>query len=441
MSNARRLASFSNLLDSGTNDQVLTVDNTQPAKVKFAAGGTDSATVINLIDSDYVSARAGGGGGVTTYTNKTAIDNALSGAAEGVLAYVLDSDQLYVRTTSSWKRVGLGVDETPVIVTEPTTTMVINGNSTSTNTMLARDPEGFDLSYTIQYNTSNGARPSQLSSDTTINQTTGVYTFTTGSSTGSFKSRLGVSDGARQTTRLVSISIGDLIAAMAGDGTNLGGTGTAITRTTPDGAPSTVTDSTNLNYSMAQIDATDEIALFDLNNDFDLDAVGGSNRIVFCVKFDTIAGPKNGITLRDKDGATLTIIAEASRGITFIPNGTTRAYDTTPSLSADTYYMFAPSHTTTTGSWAMRVKSPSSSAFDLTISNDVGYAGPTLGSSYNNHIAFHGNGSAQNKPTPISDAFSNIRGNLDHKVVGVALYSSSKSADDCLTDFESTFFK
>ena len=50
MSNARRLASFSNLLDSGTNDQVLTVDNTQPAKVKFAAGGTDSATVINLID-------------------------------------------------------------------------------------------------------------------------------------------------------------------------------------------------------------------------------------------------------------------------------------------------------------------------------------------------------------------------------------------------------
>lgn len=34
-----------------------------PAQVLLDVGALDSAAVINLIDSDYVSARAGGGGG------------------------------------------------------------------------------------------------------------------------------------------------------------------------------------------------------------------------------------------------------------------------------------------------------------------------------------------------------------------------------------------
>ena len=34
-----------------------------PTQVLLQAGALDSAAVINLIDSDYVSARAGGGGG------------------------------------------------------------------------------------------------------------------------------------------------------------------------------------------------------------------------------------------------------------------------------------------------------------------------------------------------------------------------------------------
>lgn len=34
-----------------------------PTQVLLQAGALDSAAVINLIDSDYVAARAGGGGG------------------------------------------------------------------------------------------------------------------------------------------------------------------------------------------------------------------------------------------------------------------------------------------------------------------------------------------------------------------------------------------
>lgn len=39
-----------------------------PAEVLLQAGALDSSAVIELIDSDYVSARAGGGGGASTGT-------------------------------------------------------------------------------------------------------------------------------------------------------------------------------------------------------------------------------------------------------------------------------------------------------------------------------------------------------------------------------------
>ena len=43
--------------------------------------------------------------------------------------------------------------------------------------MQAQDPEGFDITYGIAYKTTGNTLPNQLSSATTINQTTGVYTF------------------------------------------------------------------------------------------------------------------------------------------------------------------------------------------------------------------------------------------------------------------------
>ena len=61
----------------------------------------------------------------------------------------------------------------------------------------------------LPYKTGNNALPSQLA-DTTINQSTGVYTFTPSTNqahAGSFKARLSASDGARTTTRFVDFSL------------------------------------------------------------------------------------------------------------------------------------------------------------------------------------------------------------------------------------------
>ena len=108
--------------------------------------------------------------------------------------------------------VASGNDESPVITTEPPTAVqnLNTDGSTSTVTMVAQDPEGFDITYGIAYKTANNARPAQLSADTTINQSTGVFTFTpttNSSNAGSFRARLSASDGARITTRFVDFSI------------------------------------------------------------------------------------------------------------------------------------------------------------------------------------------------------------------------------------------
>jgi hypothetical protein len=155
-------------------------------------------------------ADASSGSGVTTYTDKTAID-AVSSPSEGDLAYDLAADQLYIRTTSAWKRVSIGVDESPIITTEPPTTHVLNSDgSTSTVTMVATDPEGFGITYGIAYPTTNNALPDQLATATSINQGTGVYTFdpsTTSSDAGTVKVRLSASDGISTTTRFCTLSL------------------------------------------------------------------------------------------------------------------------------------------------------------------------------------------------------------------------------------------
>ena len=130
--------------------------------------------------------------------------------AEGAIAYAQDTNALYVYNGTAWKRIDNG-DESPVITTEPATTHTLTNNgSTSTVTMVAQDPEGFDITYGIAYKTANNARPAQLASDPSINQSTGVYTFTpttTQSNAGSFRARLSASDGANITTRFVDFSL------------------------------------------------------------------------------------------------------------------------------------------------------------------------------------------------------------------------------------------
>ena len=131
-----------------------------------------------------------------------------------------------------------GDGESPIIYTEPpTSTQELTGGSTSTVQMQAVDPEGTAITYGIAYANSTNARPSQLSADTTINQTTGVYTFTASNNSanaGSFKARLSASDGVGITTRFVNFVLNFnvdiellLIAGGGGGNDNAGGGGGA----------------------------------------------------------------------------------------------------------------------------------------------------------------------------------------------------------------------
>jgi hypothetical protein len=152
---------------------------------------------------------AASGGGVTVYDNTGDLPS--SGNTDGDLAWVKDVTgsgalkAFYIWDGSAWKRVPTGTDQGPLITTEPPTSQ-LNLQTTSTVTMVASDPEGFPVTYSIDYNTTNNALPSQLSAATSINQSTGVFTFTpatSASGNGTFKARLNASDGARSTSRFV----------------------------------------------------------------------------------------------------------------------------------------------------------------------------------------------------------------------------------------------
>ena len=149
------------------------------------------------------------GGSITRYANVAAFPGSPTAAD---LAYANDKNTLYLYNGTSWEVVASGNDESPVIITEPPTSTqaLSNSGSTSTVTMVAQDPEGFAINYGIAYKTANNALPSQLASAPSINQSTGVYTFTPSTNTahaGNFRARLSASDGARTTTRLVDFSL------------------------------------------------------------------------------------------------------------------------------------------------------------------------------------------------------------------------------------------
>ena len=104
-----------------------------------------------------------------------------------------------------------GDGESPIIYTEPATTINLATDGTaSTVQMQAVDPEGTAITYGIAYANSTNSRPAQLASDTTINQTTGTYTFTpttTQANEGNFKARLSATDGVGITTRFVNFAL------------------------------------------------------------------------------------------------------------------------------------------------------------------------------------------------------------------------------------------
>ena len=171
----------------------------------------DSSQWVGISGPAGVDGAAGadGASASVSYANLAAFP---SSPTEGDIAYAQDTNALYVYDGSEWDRISSGSDESPRVTTEPpTTTHSLNSDgSTSTITMVAEDPEGFDIEYGIKYNTSGGTLPAQLASATTINQSTGVFTFTpttTESNAGSFNARLTASDGNRVTVRTIPFNL------------------------------------------------------------------------------------------------------------------------------------------------------------------------------------------------------------------------------------------
>ena len=107
--------------------------------------------------------------------------------------------------------VAAGDGQSPIVYTEPPTTHNLNSDgSTSTVQMQAVDPEGTAITYGIAYANATNARPTQLVADTTINQSTGTFTFdpsTNQAHAGSFKARLSASDGISSATRFVNFNL------------------------------------------------------------------------------------------------------------------------------------------------------------------------------------------------------------------------------------------
>lgn len=150
-----------------------------------------------------------GGTSVTVYSSNSAFPT--TGNTRGDFAFANNTSTLYLWDGSEWDRIAAGVDESPVILTEPPSSVTLDGNgSNSTVTMLATDPEGFDITYGIAYKNAGSNLPSQLLQAPVINQSNGQYTFIPSSNTdhaGGFRARLSASDGARITTRLVDFTL------------------------------------------------------------------------------------------------------------------------------------------------------------------------------------------------------------------------------------------
>ena len=189
-------------------------------------------------------AGADGASASVSYANLAAFP---ASPTEGDIAYAQDTNALYVYDGSEWDRIASGSDESPRVTTEPPTSNgLFDDGSKSKVTMVAEGPEGFDIEYGIKYNTSGGTLPVQLASATTINQSTGVYTFTpttTTSNAGSFVTRLTASDGNRVTTRNVTVNLGFSAQLTNLGGGTVSGTG-GVTYTSPSGMVLTASTAT-----------------------------------------------------------------------------------------------------------------------------------------------------------------------------------------------------
>jgi hypothetical protein len=193
---------------------------------------TDTSQWVQATTPGATGPAGADGSSVTSYASTSAFPT--SGNSVGDFAFATDTKAVYIWDGSEWDRISAGVDESPIILTEPATTLSLSDiGANSTLTMVATDPEGFDITYGIAYKNTGSILPDQLASAPVIDQANGVYTFTPSTdanNAGTFTARLSASDGVKTTTRFCTISLGfseDIIWTSAEPGVS-----TTLTNTT-----------------------------------------------------------------------------------------------------------------------------------------------------------------------------------------------------------------
>ena len=186
----------------------------------------NDGTANQWVQSNPTGGGSSSSGGASVTVSETAPTSPSAGdlwwsSSEAVMyIYYTDTDSSQWVSTSTPGATGAtgadgaaatGYGQLPIVYTEPPTSHTLNQDgSTSTVQMQAVDPEGTAITYAIAYANSTNALPDQLGSATTIDQSTGTYTFTpttTTSSAGTFKARLSASDGITSATRFVNFTL------------------------------------------------------------------------------------------------------------------------------------------------------------------------------------------------------------------------------------------
>jgi hypothetical protein len=145
----------------------------------------------------------GGGSSVTAYANLAAFPS--SGNTTGDMAFAEDTKALYVWDGTEWDRVYSGSNDSPLWTTPPPSTLSLNvGDSASTLTIAAEDPEGFPITYGVDVNPSNQTKV------TIVNNNDGTFTLTPDtdvSNYGDITARFTANDGLNFSSSYSTISL------------------------------------------------------------------------------------------------------------------------------------------------------------------------------------------------------------------------------------------
>ena len=178
--------------------------------VATLAGLTDVAKVTPTNDHvlTYASANTtyyfaeASGGGVTSYANTSVMP--LSNNSVGDQAFTTDTNRLYIWNGSGWFNIAL-VNQTPNITTGGAGSYSLATDGTATViTLVAEDPEGFDINWTYQVTSGT------LANTATITQSNNVFTITPSTNIangGEFSLTFSASDGVNIATDVNSFTL------------------------------------------------------------------------------------------------------------------------------------------------------------------------------------------------------------------------------------------